>query len=629
MPDYVRGKFYNGFPDDWENVYLIWKTYINKGCPIMFRWPAPIADSDDDLNSEMTDLTYTCVNNDRTVSKTKSYKSAEHIESEYLNNEFPSEKKKYNCSANNSQSFEKNTSFIKPFIPNSEDNTASIAQTRNANLAYNKDNEPNFKSNVNTSYSPRKMTKLINPGGYIQEDKLNIIVNNLMDKNCPQTYIDKIINMFDCLNYVASYRPLSECSYDSIDLVNQNTSKSELISQQQIIMHDNNRIDTSNIENRMTDLKSYTHSTDPGYESIKNDFIAHQSKPVSIEAKHNIDNIDSDKLESEIYAGIPKIPIEQVLRHRGRIYKRPARKKIIPQQYSHCTVNSPYAESIQSTISTMNAREILFSKPCTMKQSALNEATNVKERKIVVHQRPHEATFSINSDVPRNNTGGIRESAKLPQQQARSQVVSNVDYDIDSDIEVITIDTNSQEANANPDIHLDKDIVINNKSNNNVPEKTHIHRRPRGEFIRQSENEIAMKGSKPIVTSSIPVKLNLKISNANLKYAQSHDSDVIIQENKQHTIRSTNEIHTKEPQLSTKSVIANDSHTKITADNKKETHLNKKNPTKSMINPATEQSNNGKLQNRPKVLTAWTPKVVHYAKSTYKLGLIFQGKLLK
>jgi hypothetical protein len=79
--------------------------------------------------------------------------------------------------------------------------------------------------------------------------------------------------------------------------------------------------------------------------------------------------------------------------------------------------------------------------------------------------------------------------------------------------------------------------------------------------------------------------------------------------------------------LSMKSaIIANDSHSKMTGDNKnnkKETHPNEK----SMMNPPTQQSNNSKL--KPKVLIAWMPKVVHYAKSKCKLGLIFQGKLLK
>ncbi|XP_057325827.1 uncharacterized protein LOC130667913 [Microplitis mediator] len=56
LPEYVRGKFYNGFPDDWENVYNIWQSFVEGGCDINFRWPTPITDSDDDLISEITEV---------------------------------------------------------------------------------------------------------------------------------------------------------------------------------------------------------------------------------------------------------------------------------------------------------------------------------------------------------------------------------------------------------------------------------------------------------------------------------------------------------------------------------------------------------------------------------------------
>nr|XP_012219744.1 PREDICTED: uncharacterized protein LOC105670672 isoform X1 [Linepithema humile] len=626
LPDYVHNKFYNGFPDDWENVYLIWKTYISQGCPIKFRWPTPITDSDDDLKSEMTDLTYACVSNGRTVFKMKSYRSTEHNQSEYLSNKSPKEKKiHHNRSANNSQRCKTNTSFAKPFIPNSEDNTAPIAQTRNVNLAHDEDNEQRFKSNANTSYSFREMAKLIDPDEYIQEDKLNVIINNLVDKNCPETYIDNVVQVLDRLNYIVSYTLPSERSYDSIVVTNQDTSKSAPIPQQQITMHNNKRVDTNNTQNRATEQKSYAHSTDPGYESIKNDFITtHQSNPaVTVEPEQN-DNRDSDKLESEIYAGIPKISVEQVLRHREKMHKRPARKKIVPQQNaeqhnarfrSHCAVDSPHTEPVQ-TISITNAKETLL----TEFYSTSDEATDMGRRHKVVHQRPHEATFSINPKVLKNNIG-VHEAAKPPQQQAHSRIISNVDS------KVITVDTNTQEANKSTksNIYLNKDIVINDESNNNVSEKP---RRLHIEFIRQPESEIVTKRSKPIITNSIPVKLNLKISNTSLNNAQLHYSDMIVEEDKQRAnTRSTNKVYTKEPVFTTKSVIIkNDS--KMTDDNKKEAHPSKKDSTKSMMSPAIEQSNSDKRKNHSKVLIAWIPKVVHYAKSSYKLGLIFQGKLL-
>ena len=82
---------------------------------------------------------------------------------------------------------------------------------------------------------------------YIQEDKLNIIINNLMDKNCPRTYIDKIVEMFDCLNYVTSYGSSSKCNNNSTIFESRITFKSESIPIQQNIMHDNNLENINNI----------------------------------------------------------------------------------------------------------------------------------------------------------------------------------------------------------------------------------------------------------------------------------------------------------------------------------------------------------------------------------------------
>lgn len=653
MPDYVRGKFYNGFPDDWENVYQIWRTYIIQGCPVTFRWPTPITDSDDDLNSEITDLTYICVKNIKAIPKTKSYKSAEHIQYECSSNKSPEKKEEHrNCSTYNSQSYEKNALSTKSFVPESENNTASITQINNVSLACDGDTKQNFKSNVKTS-SPRK-AKLKD---FVQEDKLNIIINNLVDKNCSQMYIDKIVEMFDCFNYVTSYETPSECSYDSTVIARQDTSKSKQIPQQQIVMHDN-CVDIKKKENRTTKLKSYMYSTDPGYESVKNNCITtHQSTSTNIEPEHD-GNKDSDESESEIYAGIPKIPIEQILRHKKRVHKRPAKKKMISKQ---CAMNRQHnareigSESdIETANSIANAKETLLSIPCTNTRSEVTN-TGRHHRATVVHQRPHKTTFFTNQEVPRNNVDihdGNKPAVRMQNQQfafdtqetnlnvfiqkpkvsrgiakfsqqAHSSVVSDANYAIDSDVDIITVDTNMQKSSGStmPHIYSNEGIVISNKSNNNFSEKSHAPRGPCREFIPRSRNEIAMKKSESTIISSIPINQNLKISNTDLNLAQSHDSDTIVKGKQYANNRSTEEVHTTEP-FTKSAIIANDSHSKMTADNKNETP-NKKN---SMMKPATEQSDS---DIRPKVLIAWMPKVVQYAKSTYKLGLIFQGKLLK
>lgn len=61
LPCYVHGKFYSGFPDDWMNVYEIWKRYVQDGSRVTFRWPTRVTDSDDDLISVVTDITFASV----------------------------------------------------------------------------------------------------------------------------------------------------------------------------------------------------------------------------------------------------------------------------------------------------------------------------------------------------------------------------------------------------------------------------------------------------------------------------------------------------------------------------------------------------------------------------------------
>ncbi|XP_076375193.1 uncharacterized protein LOC117230046 isoform X1 [Megalopta genalis] len=142
LPDYVRGKFYNGFPDDWENVHQIWQLYIQQGSRLTFRWPTPLADSDDDIRSEVTDLTFASI---------------------------------------------ENTSPPKSF----------------ANLQTNQNKQnftvlnPNASKDNQYSYKDSKTNKL--------KDKLNVIVNSIKDQNCSEEFVSKVIDIFDCLHYVVSY----------------------------------------------------------------------------------------------------------------------------------------------------------------------------------------------------------------------------------------------------------------------------------------------------------------------------------------------------------------------------------------------------------------------------------------
>ncbi|XP_012540845.1 uncharacterized protein LOC105839226 [Monomorium pharaonis] len=722
LPDYIRGKFYNGFPDDWENVYQIWRTYVSQGCPVTFRWPTRITDSDDDLKTEFTDLTYTCVRNKKITSATGSCNLNEYPKTKNLTYKSDFEKKEtsHNYFTHDSQNYDKNTSFIKSFISNSKKDIIPVVQTKHVKQPCGNENkQQNVKADVNSPCSSKKVKN--NLKDILQEDKLNIIINNLADKNCSPKYIEKIIEMFDCLDYVVSYRTESECNNDSMISMNHETSKSETVPVQQNIMCDASRANINKLENNLTEPKSeiqrnnvdvYGHSADLGYGSLRNDSHANQlSNQVNVNKPMENDK-NSDLSESETYAGVPKISIERVLKTidlSRRIHRRKVKKKPESQK---CTMNlSHSAEEIKSKsvhVANPIAKNLPSIESCVSITEDEEEITNdTREcRQIMeIARRPQEMIFSNHRETHRSNFDLYKgdksvtqnkqpfdtfdnstvnlnvfiKEQKTPhkvQEDTRLPFVADVDYTATSDIDVVTVSTNTETTNGSAitsHAKMDKEIVINNETNSNLPENPLLTLRR--EFTEQIKSETAVKKSKPTIISSMPVNLNLKISRAGSNTAQ--PQIIVRKEEKQDaSIRPLEETDRKtlvsKTSIATKSTN-NNSHSKITVDNKREicpitnskNELKTSTATKPTINDShskttvndkrdiclitnnksesdnikstnpkmnliIEQPNNSKLgtEENPKMLTAWMPKIVHYAKSKSELGLIFQGKLL-
>lgn len=681
LPDYIRGKFYNGFPDDWENVYQIWRTYVSQGCPVTFRWPTPITDSDDDLKSELTELTFICTKNKKDIFK-ESCESFEYSSNKFENpnDQVKSSKKKrkYNCSTHSFQSCKENTSLVKPLI--SKKDIIPIVQTRNIKSACNTDNEQNTELDVNPVYSSRGMKKKD-----IIYDKLKIIIDNLADRNCSPKYIDKVIEMFNCLDYTVSYRAKSECDYNSAISANHETScKQEML--QANLACDNNHTDNK-FENEIKEKgKNYRNSIDLRDRNINNDSnLTQLSNPINVKPKHDGNN-DSDESESLTYVGVPKISIERVLHARKasrKTYKHKVRKK--PANSSNIKGIKYEFESAPTTILMANNKKSLLSDESCIsitEDEVKDEIDMAKYHKIKnIVQRSQEDSF--NSHLMRNNFDvydtnnpamqnkqsfnpfqiqKINLNASINEQEishrveknAHSQFIADIDYASNSGIDVETVSTNTRKIDGNmiaSHSNLDQDIVTSSESNNNFSKKPLVFQESHREYIGQSKNEIAMKKSKPSIISLMPGNLKLKkIKEADSKSEQLQPLDVHIVESekdKYFNIQSLeevckNKLVSKASIATTKAIIeAHDSHLKTTeiekADNKKKIYLttNKKNESNvnsiNLTNPAMEQFKSNKLEikNNSKVLSAWMPKVIYYAKSKSELGLIFEGKLLK
>jgi len=670
LPDYICGKFYNGFPDDWENVYQIWRTYISQGCPMTFRWPTTITDSDDDIKSELTDLTYTYHADNKTISLMKPYKN-EYIRCKSLIIKKSPEKREM---CHNFQNLnEENCLPVEPSISNKDATT--VVQTRSTRLTSEEDRED---IKINSTCHSKRANKLKD---IIQEDKLKIIIDNLVDRNCSPEYIHKIIEMFDCLDYVISYKIGSEHKYDSKVSANYgtfNTETSETIPLQQTVIHNNNHINTKNFENGTREIKRDMQCIDVEYGNIRNDSNSTQLLNPKNPIQLNNYNKDLDKSESETYAGIPKISIKRIFKTREssrKAYKRKTRKKMIHIDTQNYMTNPQCntKESVYTTVPITNSEQNLLSnESCISITKSEMETVNMRNCQKFVTQESQEITFSThqknNSNIyEENKSTFIQEKHMLDpfetrkinfirEQEIPHKTHENVDSrfitDVDitsSDIDVVSINTKGQESEVQNTNMIKMQTKLNQNvinSESNLPEKSYIPRKLHTEFIEQLKNELPMKKVKPVIISSVPINLNLRINNTGSKSEQSHNSDITIIDNEENQyiniplIEETCKKSMKTSIVTKPTIITNDEstvdstkqdHPKMNNKNNELDNINSINSLKFMINSTTRQSRNNKSRDKtnPKVLTTWMPKVIYYAESKSRTGLIFQGKLLK
>ncbi|XP_035723954.1 uncharacterized protein LOC118442449 isoform X2 [Vespa mandarinia] len=191
LPEYVREKFFNGFPDDWENVLQVWKLFISKGSNSNFHWPIEITDNDNDANSKMSDVTFERTNEEDVPKFNESGTVISTVQMPNVSN------------------FQ--ISFNSLCGNNWKDRTKMVNNVYAPSLMTK---EPhNYKENQcqNENVNIRRLSLLQKDDKTrdMQKDKIDVIVNNLLHKDCPKEYIIKIIQMFDSLNDVYLYRVTS------------------------------------------------------------------------------------------------------------------------------------------------------------------------------------------------------------------------------------------------------------------------------------------------------------------------------------------------------------------------------------------------------------------------------------
>ncbi|XP_043463331.1 uncharacterized protein LOC122499211 [Leptopilina heterotoma] len=325
LPKYIYQKFYNGFLDDWRNVHVIWKNYVAQGCSENFRWPMDVNYSDDDLNSEITDITHM-------------QKTAKKFRSFGYSSDFPHEREttKTIDKARKNQSIGNNFTVI----------TEEFSEKENRSLHESR-NQTNMT--MDTSCSGKLYTALnyaISLKDIIFENKLTFITQNLLHEKCPKEYVQCVSRTIRDLNNILSVK-IGDQDENTLKkfMDNLHTKDSENFTPASCLGQDDDytsRLDeceanseklTKNSSNDINEKLMRQITTDKivqendteGLSKNKNKEYALNSNVeknlnLNFNAKTKTQETDS---ESEIYAGVPKIS-EKILQ--SKIYHKRQRK---------------------------------------------------------------------------------------------------------------------------------------------------------------------------------------------------------------------------------------------------------------------------------------------------------------
>lgn len=558
--------------------------FVQQGCSATFRWPTPITDSDDDIKSEITDITFAYSTSPKNKISPKKCLSEQKIKNKQ-----------------NSHSYNKKIdSFTQTHISDVTENLCYNGENIQFLINQYNNNKENYKQkdNMNLNYCHIKnKTKNVN-------DILNVIVNNLTDKNCSQEYISKIFEILDCLNYVVSYKSIQDRS---------NIEHTKL--KQDIQIEEKNSEINYN-------LSEYNQS-----EIVKN-YNDSLSKKRTFTEMNNTSTSDS---ESAIYTGIPKIPIERIIRQKKTLLKsskRKIRKKEILQNHNtqdkqcisnisipdYCTnVRSEKIDCTKFNDSSISITEderdyLKVNDICSNFQN--NVCDKYVEPKII--KEDEENLYRIHKYFAQKDTT-IHKSVKSLQ-DSHEKIKKN-------ECKTIMIETPKnimQETNSC--------IEANNKNNQN-----HFSHQQQKEFSSYSKNTIN-ETTKPIVLSSIPIDVEIK--NKQLCILQNPKESLIEDENK--IIEELREIKKRTYQKSPiKFNTTSKKNSNSLSDSEQHFKENIKIQPNNMDSIITKRSSydnskiskNNKLTDdiEPKLLSDWTPRVLFKS----GLNLIFEGNLLK
>lgn len=605
LPEFIRGKFYNGFPDDWENVHQLWKNYnASRHLNRTFRWPTPVSDTDDDITSEITDITdyQTAVIN---IDNNKKYNDYD----KNLTAESITETSKSIKQTSNLQDKSINQSkcccscSTKSVSAHESSSPMKIKKIDNNNTI---DNFMETLKDVNQKNSPKKncLTDII------REDGLTKILENLSRENYSIEYIDKIIQMFDALKFFVSHQQSDDSQNKQHDDKIKQLENNENLS---FIDNDNNK-SYCTIQTSVDKHKNHYESSDSAKDSSSDDnqkskqlnkFLqSHKSRRVRYSMRKNIKSMHSNrnKLYPLSHQGQfiqqKKLTKNSSFTENYRILSKSREKKSSryidtdisitedekkSQGNYHSYEGNRFINNKKSSSINMvknQSSKIHYLNPCGNKNNNSNSSFIGQEFEKVYHQN--------NSDEIHSHSHNSNDRKNIKTKQIDERYMKNIK----------SIENNSSEM-INQQKLVDKiPVVLNNNKENCL----------KNNFLRQkngSDNEEKKNIKKPIIVDVQDNPLNLKILTS--QKLPVHVNDKII------TNKSS-----RNPIILKENINSKIQDTKIQNENLK----NNKNNV-NLINNENEKFGS---QLNPKKLNNWIPKLQKKNDGSY--GLIFEGKLL-
>ncbi|KAK1124635.1 hypothetical protein K0M31_006008 [Melipona bicolor] len=593
LPEYVRGKFHSGFPDDWKNVYQLWRSFVQQGCSATFRWPTPVADSDDDFTSVITEYV-TCTDSRNPKDKESNLKfhkeSYAAVDSDCAYNNLQIRKNQ----SPSSYRYQTSDSFTQTNL-----SIGNISRTKtnihSSGNQYNNDKE-NYEQqgdvNLNYSYTETVSNSL--------KDKLNAIVNNL-DKNCPQEYISKIIEIFDCLKYVVSYRAIKEDG--------SNIEDSKLKTNKYMIKGQHNKINDTSKDYVESESISLLNSMGNRVDCS----MSLQKKRTFTEMSRN-DDINISDTESEIYAGVRKIPTGRIIQKETLL--NPCKYKMRKKMYrKHDAIKKQNVSNVLSIMSNHNnesciklansegINDINFN---DSNISDIEDERNHLEIKEYISSKNEDIILvdSENKDTQKIQKHRIQQNSTDAQSiqylHDSYEIIKNNEYGID-----VTEEYNNKMTVANCYIQSntqEKSRYMNDQCQNHSPGQQHE------ELLSDSKTIITTtEKTKPVIIDSTLVNIkNMAIRELNEKSKNRSLTDKKSPKASTNSLRDSNQC-SEDCVESQSSNIDSIIPKKLLRDN-----LN------------VFRDNEASDSCKPRLLSAWTPRVL------YKSGLhlIFEGKLL-